>query len=117
MSTQSAFTQFAQANGGLAEERQRFAELQTQLVPIFRDIFPERVAPQTVIIVPSASVDSHVLAKVSGAHHYEERLLCLLILLRLPRTKRLLNSCSTVEAINQTEATCTSHLGAPNCRR
>ncbi len=86
MSTQSAFTQFAQANGGLAEERQRFAELQTQLVPIFRDIFPERVAPQTVIIVPSASVDSHVLAKVSGAHHYEERLLCLLILLRLPRT-------------------------------
>jgi hypothetical protein len=27
-----------------------------------------------------------VLSKITGVHHYEERMLCLLILLRLPRT-------------------------------
>ena len=37
--------------------------------------------------MPSASLDEDVLSKVPGAHHYEERMLCLLILLRMPRTK------------------------------
>ncbi|MGB7292039.1 MAG: peptide ligase PGM1-related protein [Thermodesulfobacteriota bacterium] len=69
------------------EERREFAKLQGRLVPIYRDIFPNRVAPRTVIIVPSLSLDEHVLAKVPGIHHYEERMLCLLILLRMPRTK------------------------------
>jgi hypothetical protein len=69
------------------EERREFAKLQRRLVPIYRDIFPDRVAPRTVIIVPSASLDEDVLSKVPGAHHYEERMLCLLILLRMPRTK------------------------------
>jgi hypothetical protein len=71
----------------LDEERRRFAKLQSRLAPIYRDIFPNRVAPRTVIIVPSHSLDEDVLSKVPGAHHYEERMLCLLILLRMPRTK------------------------------
>jgi hypothetical protein len=40
-----------------------------------------------VLIVPSLSVDQEVMAKISGAHHYEERMLCLLLLLRLPRIR------------------------------
>ena len=44
------------------------------------------MAPRTVIIVPSASLDYDVLSKIAGVHHYEERMLCLLILLRMPRT-------------------------------
>jgi hypothetical protein len=40
-----------------------------------------------VLIVPSLSVDQEVMAKITGAHHYEERMLCLLLLLRLPRTR------------------------------
>jgi hypothetical protein len=71
---------------GLDEERRQFAKLQSRLAPIYRDIFPERVAPRTVIIVPSLSLDEEVLSKVPGVHHYEERMLCLLILLRMPRT-------------------------------
>ena len=71
----------------LDEERRRFAEIQKKLAPIYRDIFPDRVAPRTVIIVPSSSVDQEVLRKITGVHHYEERMLCLLILLRMPRTK------------------------------
>lgn len=69
------------------EERRQFAEIQKKLAPIYRDIFPDRVAPRTVIIVPSLSLDMETLEKVTGVHHYEERMLCLLILLRFPRTK------------------------------
>ena len=70
----------------LKEERRQFTEIQKRLAPIYQDIFPDRVAPRTVIVVPSASVDIDVLAKITGIHHYEERMLCLLILLRMPRT-------------------------------
>lgn len=44
-------------------------------------------APRTILIVPSLSMDQEVLASISGAHHYEERMLCYLMLLRLPRTR------------------------------
>ena len=37
--------------------------------------------------MPSLSLDQQVMAKISGVHHYEERMLCLLLLLRLPRTR------------------------------
>ena len=40
----------------------------------------------TVVVVPSLTLDQDIMARVSGAHHYEERMLCLLLLLRLPRT-------------------------------
>lgn len=69
------------------DEKKRFAEIQKMLAPIYRDIFPDRVAPRTVIIVPSLSLDMETLSKVTGVHFYEERMLCLLILLRMPRTK------------------------------
>jgi len=65
-------------------ERAVFAELQTRLPGIY-SAFGDRAVEQTVLIVPSLSLDAEVLARVTGVHHYEERLLCLLILLRLPR--------------------------------
>jgi hypothetical protein len=43
-------------------------------------------ASQTVVVVPSLTLDVEELAKIPGSHHYEERLLCMLMLLRLPRT-------------------------------
>ena len=71
---------------GSAEERRRFAQIQERLVPLFRRVFPDPHASQTVVVVPSLSLDPEELAKISGAHHYEERLLCMLMLLRLPHT-------------------------------
>ena len=68
-------------------EAARFRELQLRLGRMFRDVFPDPNAPRTVVIVPSLSLDREVLARISGAHHYEERMLCLLLLLRLPRTR------------------------------
>ncbi len=69
-----------------ADELRRFAALQASFKATFRTLLDDRRAPRTVIIVPSLSLDQQVMAKVSGAHHYEERMLCLLLLLRLPET-------------------------------
>jgi PGM1 C-terminal domain len=37
------------------------------------------------VVIPSLTLDQEVLAAVEGSLHYEERLLCLLMLLRMPR--------------------------------
>src|ERR687893_380006 len=71
---------------GSAEELQRFERIQERLAPLFRRVFPYPRAPRTIVVVPSLSLDAEELAKISGVHHYEERMLCLLMLLRMPRT-------------------------------
>jgi hypothetical protein len=71
---------------GSPEELRRFAALQQKLEPLAQRVFSNPRAPQTVVVVPSLTVDVEELAKVLGSHHYEERLLCMLMLLRLPRT-------------------------------
>jgi hypothetical protein len=71
---------------GSPEELRRFAELQQRLAPLFRYAFPDPSFAQTVVVVPSLTLDTAELTKLAGAHHYEERLLCLLMLLRRPRT-------------------------------
>lgn len=71
---------------GSAQEMDRFAALQTRLGPLARRVLSDPRAPQTVVVVPSLTLDVEELAKIPGSHHYEERLLCMLMLLRLPRT-------------------------------
>ncbi len=72
---------------GSAEELRRFARIQERLAPLYRRVVAEPRAPQTVVVVPSLTLDPDELAKISGVHHYEERLLCMLMLLRMPRTR------------------------------
>jgi hypothetical protein len=72
---------------GSAEELRRFARIQERLRPLFLRVAPDPGASQTVVVVPSLSLDAEELAKISGVHHYEERLLCMLMLLRMPRTR------------------------------
>jgi hypothetical protein len=72
---------------GSAEERRRFAELQDRLPSLFRRVFSDHYAEQTVVVVPSMSLDPGELTKLTAATHYEERLLCMLMLLRMPRTR------------------------------
>jgi hypothetical protein len=48
-------------------------------------VFPDPHAHQTDVVIPSRSLGTEELAKISGVHHYEERMLCMLML-RLPRT-------------------------------
>src|ERR671917_2977610 len=71
---------------GSAEELRRFAQIQERLEPLARRLVSDPSTPQTVVVDPSLTLDSEELAKISGVHHYEERLLCMLMLLRMPRT-------------------------------
>ena len=68
-------------------EREAFGRLQATLPRMFRDIFPDRTTARTIVVLPSLSLDAAMLAKISGVHHYEERMLSMLMLLRLPRAR------------------------------
>jgi hypothetical protein len=70
-----------------SDELARFGLLKKGFAQSFSEIFDDFSLPRTVLIVPSLSLDQQVLAKISGVHHYEERMLCLLLLLRMPRTR------------------------------
>src|ERR1700704_5135915 len=72
---------------GSAEEKHMFSNIQQRFRQQFEKIFPDKLAPRTVVIIPSLSLDEEILSKITGHIHYEERLLCLLMLLRMPLTK------------------------------
>lgn len=71
---------------GSPEECSRFQELQADLPHLFKHVFPDAHKPRTVVVIPSLSLDVEVLSKISGVHHYEERMLFMLMLLRMPLT-------------------------------
>lgn len=71
---------------GSRAELESFARLQGRLRPLFERVFPDPRAPRTVVVVPSLTLDMDVIRKLAGLPHYEERLLCMLMLLRMPRT-------------------------------
>ena len=68
-------------------ELDAFAELQSRLHEQYRSVFPDPLRTRSVVIVPSLSLNQEELEKVTGVSHYEERLLCMLMLLRLPRAR------------------------------
>jgi hypothetical protein len=68
-------------------EIEAFGRLQKRMGALFKDVFPDPLKPRTVVVVPSLTLDPDVLSRIAGAHHYEQRLLCLLMLLRLPATR------------------------------
>ena len=72
---------------GSAAEKDAFNEIQKTLVGQFEKVFPDKQAPRTVVIIPSLSLDQEILSKIKGIVHYEERMLCLLMLLRMPLTR------------------------------
>ena len=68
-------------------EQAAFSQLQATLPALFDRIVPDRAAPRTIVVLPSLSIDQDVAAGIAGVHHYEERMLGMLMLLRLPRTR------------------------------
>lgn len=63
-----------------------FKQLQLQFEKQFPTIFSESDVKKTIVIIPSLTLDMEILQKVRGAHYYEERLLCMLMLLKKPYT-------------------------------
>ncbi|HLG40030.1 MAG TPA: hypothetical protein VI461_10190, partial [Chitinophagaceae bacterium] len=71
---------------GSVEENLQFKKLQHNFINQFLDVFPDKLASKTVVIIPSLTLDRDILSKIDGINYYEERLLCLLMLLKMPRT-------------------------------
>jgi hypothetical protein len=65
----------------------KFTLLQQSFSDNFKDIFLNDLAEKTVIIIPSLTLDDEMLKTIKGVTHYEERMLCMLMLLRMPKTK------------------------------
>jgi len=76
-----------------------FKKLQKKLRQQFEHIFPDKLAPRTVVVIPSLTIDEELLSKVSGINHYEERMLCLLMLLRMPRTNVIYVTSQTIDPV------------------
>ena len=70
---------------GSADEKILFKKLQDRFSEEFEKSFFDKLAPQTIVIIPSLTMDQEILSKINGINYYEERLLSLLMLLRLPR--------------------------------
>jgi hypothetical protein len=100
-------TNFPQSNNGFSsfpeagseDEKIMYRKLQEKLRPQFEKIFPDKLAPRTVVVIPSLSIDEEMLSKVSGINHYEERMLCLLMLLRMPRTNVIYVTSQTIDPV------------------
>jgi hypothetical protein len=86
-------------NTGSADELAAFSALQARLPDLFRRVTSDRRQPQTVVVVPSLSLDPEELAKVTGVHHYEERMLYMLMLLRRPRTRVIFVTSQQIDPI------------------
>ena len=69
-----------------AIDTKAFDALQQSFSKKYYDSSLDDMAQKTIIIVPSLTLDQEVLRTVKGAIHYEERMLCMLLLLRRPRT-------------------------------
>lgn len=70
----------------LAAEKKIFRQLQEHFAGAYETFYPNRLAPKTIVVIPSLTLDQEILCKIDGIVLYEERLLCLLLLLRMPRT-------------------------------
>lgn len=84
---------------GSEEELQLFKKMQEDFCNQFELFFPDNFAPKTIVVVPSLTLDQEVLAKIDGALYYEERLLCLLMLLRMPRTNIIYISSMPIDPV------------------
>lgn len=84
---------------GSAEELQLFEDIQKGFSNQFENFFPDNLAAKSIVVIPSLTLDEEVLSKVTGAIHYEERLLCLLMLLRMPRTQVIYVSSTPIDPL------------------
>jgi len=84
---------------GSVAEMQAFEELQKGFANQFELFFPDNLASKTIVVIPSLSLDQEVLKKVTGSMHYEERFLCLLMLLRMPRANVVFVSSMPIDPV------------------
>src|SRR6266542_836711 len=77
-----------------ADSQAEFDQLQKKLVPLWKSIERLNQDPQTIVVVPSMSIDAIGSGAVMQA--YEERFLFLLLLLRQPRARLIYVTSQTI---------------------
>src|SRR6266699_3056971 len=77
-----------------ADSQAGFDQLQKKLVPLWKSIECLNQDPQTIVVVPSMSIDGLGAGAVMQA--YEERFLFLLLLLRQPRARLIYVTSQTI---------------------
>jgi hypothetical protein len=77
-----------------SESQNQFDQLQKKLVPLWKSIQSFNQDPQTIVVVPSMSIDLAGVGAVMQA--YEERFLFLLLLLRQPRARLIYVTSQTI---------------------
>jgi len=78
----------------IPESQPEFDRLQSKLVPLWKSIERFNQDPQTIVVVPSMSIDAIGSGAVMQA--YEERFLFLLLLLRQPRARLIYVTSQTI---------------------
>ncbi|HEX9639110.1 MAG TPA: peptide ligase PGM1-related protein [Acidobacteriota bacterium] len=81
----------------LAEEKARFKQLQERLPELERYLRGNPAGEQTVVVIPSLTLNQDELSHIDGVDHYEERMLFFLSLLRLPRIRVVLVTSRPIE--------------------
>src|SRR6266567_8556805 len=81
-------------NSLLTASQDQFDQLQRKLVPLWKSIEHFNQDPQTIVVVPSMSIDAIGSGAVMQA--YEERFLFLLLLLRQPRARLVYVTSQTI---------------------
>ena len=76
------------------DSQAEFDQLQKKLVPLWKSIERFSQDPQTIVVVPSMSIDAISSGAVMQA--YEERFLFLLLLLRQPRARLIYVTSQTI---------------------
>src|SRR6267378_5615325 len=76
------------------DSQANFEQLQKKLVPLWKSIEHFNQDPQTIVVVPSMSIDAVNSGAVMQA--YEERFLFLLLLLRQPRARLIYVTSQTI---------------------
>jgi len=84
----------AKMNSSLSDSQADFDRLQKKLVPLWKSIERFNQDPQTIVVVPSMSIDAIDSGAVMQA--YEERFLFLLLLLRQPRARLIYVTSQTI---------------------
>jgi hypothetical protein len=81
-------------NSSNSDSQAEFDQLQKKLVPLWKSIERFNQDPQTIVVVPSMSIDAIDSGAVMQA--YEERFLFLLLLLRQPRARLIYVTSQTI---------------------
>jgi hypothetical protein len=81
-------------NSSVPDSQTEFDRLQKKLVPLWKSIERFNQDPQTIVVVPSMSIDAIDSGAVIQA--YEERFLFLLLLLRQPRARLIYVTSRTI---------------------